>query len=241
MAAGFQAQASLEDEADVRTTSIAYCGATACFSTSEGVFEVCYQENHGLPPVRSIYSRSCYWYSTCLSLVRATTFGQAVEQRMISRAKQLSKLKRTISPPLTVRETQRLAHQYRFSNSRAQGETKQEPQSRTVVVKPSSILVPATFRPIITWDANRNEHSDSWYDWSVGLRLTIINVFPSPDSAGCSRYVSLEFLKGICHTHDKEQNKEGSGSFRWVWGYFSEVREGVQKAVRETGQSDRRG
>lgn len=51
---------------------------------------------------------------------------------------------------------------------------------------------------VATCDANRREQSDSWADASVGERLTIIRVLPSPRKHGCRRCVSLELRKGIC-------------------------------------------
>lgn len=45
----------------------------------------------------------------------------------------------------------------------------------------------------LTWLAKRREHSDSKKESSVGLKLTTMSVFPSPDSAGCKRWVNFEF------------------------------------------------
>lgn len=50
---------------------------------------------------------------------------------------------------------------------------------------------------LFTSDANLKLERDSSALISVGERLAIIRVFPSPLKLGCSRYVSLELRKGI--------------------------------------------
>ncbi|POM76920.1 LOW QUALITY PROTEIN: Hypothetical protein PHPALM_5790 [Phytophthora palmivora] len=54
--------------------------------------------------------------------------------------------------------------------------------------------------PCQTYFANRSEHRLSLADSSVGDKLTIISVLPSPDKLLCSRYVNLEFRNGIYST-----------------------------------------
>ena len=50
---------------------------------------------------------------------------------------------------------------------------------------------------LLTAAAKRREQRDSPDDSVVGERFTIMSVFPSPESEGCRRYVSLESRNGM--------------------------------------------